>query len=416
MNILANISSTHSQDLPIDPVREKERLESLQSYDVLDTGQEKEFDDLTRLAAEFCDAPAAMVNLIDEHRQWTKSVYGRDENAGRELPRNESICRYTIYEPDYLEVQDLSADSRFNRLSYVNGYPNLRYYLGVPLKDNRGNGIGALCVLDTKPRSMSEQQIRQLFTIASQVMARLDLHRRNDELIKLNEHKVTLMQMLSHDMRSPINGVIGMSSILADEIDDEDHREMVSILEQSAIQLNQMVDEIMNYSLIETNGFQLQKEATDISETVDNIEKLYKPFSKAKGIGLSVQNDIEAAVFVDKNKFEQILGNLISNALKFTREGGHVNASLALQRKQDGGHVLKLDVEDNGIGMEAEKASALFDESSKLSRSGTSGEKGTGLGLSIIKYFVDLHAGNIEVKSWPGKGTVFTVTIPVAIA
>lgn len=410
------ISHIQFEELQDFPDREKERLESLNAYGVLNTGPEKAFDDLTRLAAEFCNVPVAMVNLIDKDRQWTKSVYGILKETAREVPRKESVCQYTICKPDYLEIKDLSSDPRFNQLSYVKGYPNIRYYLGVPLKDNLDNGIGALCVLDTKPRRMGKKQVRQLSILASEVMERLALQKKNDELTKLNEHKVTLMQMLSHDMRSPINGVIGMSSLLAEEIENEDHREMVTILEQSAIRLNQMVDEIMNYSLIETNGFKLMKEKTEINQTVDNIEKLYMPFSKAKGITLEVHNRVKTGVFLDKNKFEQILGNLISNAMKFTREGGRVIAGLTLVLDESNVHLLKLTVEDNGIGMEPGRAAALFEKSSKLSRSGTSGEKGTGLGLSIIKYFVDLHSGNIEVKSSPGNGTIFTVTIPVSIA
>lgn len=400
----------------IDSEKERERVESLKAYDVLDTGQEKEFDDLTRLAAEFCDTPTAMVNLIDDDRQWTKSAHGVDEKTALEIPRKESVCQYTIHKPDYFEVEDLSSDPRFSGMPYVKGDPNYRYYLGVPLKDKKGNGIGALCILDTKPRSMGEKQVRQLTILAGEVMAQLELRRKNDELTKLNEHMVTLMQMLSHDMRSPINGIVGMSSLLADEIKEEDHHEMVSIIEHSAIQLNQMVDEIMSYSLIETSGFQLVKEATNLKSSVEKLEKLYKPYSKAKGIDLTVKNGMESIVLLDKNKFEQIFGNLISNALKFTREGGSVKAGLSLLQGEGEGYLLKLTVEDNGVGMEAEDASTLFEKSSKLSRSGTSGEKSTGLGLSIIKYFVDLHRGNIEVKSSPGNGTLFTVTIPVTMA
>jgi len=147
------------------------------------------------------------------------------------------------------------------------------------------------------------------------------------------------------------------------------------------------VDEIMNYYLIETNGFVLMKEATDMSVAVDNIEKLYKPFSKAKAKAkakdLAVQNRVDREVFLDKNKFEQIFGNLISNALKFTLEGGLVNAGLDLLNGEGDGYYLKLTVQDNGIGMEPEKASALFGQSSKLSRSGTSGEKARGWGYRL---------------------------------
>lgn len=178
MNVQSNISAIPLLKIPIDKDREKERLESLKSYEVLDTGAEKEFDDLTRLAAELCDAASASVNLIDDDRQWSKSVYGNTVKAEQDMPRKKSVCQYTIWKPDYFEVKDLSADPRFSGMPYVKGHPYLRYYLGVPLKDNLGNGIGALCVLDNRPRNMGKKQIRQLSTLAGEVMAQLELRKK----------------------------------------------------------------------------------------------------------------------------------------------------------------------------------------------------------------------------------------------
>jgi two-component system, sensor histidine kinase len=400
-----------TSDAAVDRQTERRRLRALQNYHILDTDPEKGFDDLTRLAAEICDAPIAMVNIIDNQRQWSKSVFGISVYFTRESPRNQSVCQYTIYKPDYFEIQDLRSDPRFSEMPYVTGHPNYRYYLGVPLKDGEGYGIGALCVLDTKPRKMDVKRIGQLTILANEVMARLELHKSNYELKELNQHKVNLMKMLSHDMRSPINGIIGMSSVLREVLEDESHREMVTILEQSALQLNQMIDEIMSYSLIESKGFQLSVNRVDLSSIINNLENLYRPVAKAKGIELVMNNRVQKQVNIDKSKFEQIFGNLVSNAMKFTGSGGRVKAELNLLGSEES-EQLQLTVTDTGIGMEPEKAESLLKNSAVYSRKGTSGEKSTGLGLSIIKYFVELHSGTIEVRSAPGKGTEFIITLP----
>jgi two-component system, sensor histidine kinase len=393
-------------------ITETSRISALREYGVLDTNPQKEFDDLTRLAAELCDAPVARINLIDTRRQWSKAIFGSDPSK-TEIPRSSSVCQYTILGDEVLEINDLQKDPRFSEMAYVKGDPYLRYYLGAPLLTPGGFAIGALCVLDYKPRKMGDKQKGQLETLANEVMARFELQKKNRELESLNEHKVNLMKMLSHDMRSPINGIIGMSNLLASELQESSQLEMAALLEQSAIQLNQMVDEIMSYSLIESRGFKLSAEEVDLSAIVTSLDRLYQPVAKSKGVDLVFRNEISQNVRLDKSKFEQVFGNLLSNSLKFTNTGGKVSSELRIEESESRKY-LKLVVKDTGIGMNGEKASQLFGNKDVQSTSGTAGEKSTGLGLSIIKYFVELHSGNIDLNSKLGEGTEFVITIPLA--
>ncbi len=404
-----NMSETISDE-------EKTRLEALYEYAVLDTSPEKEFDDLTQLAADLCDAPIARINLIDFDRQWSKSTAGSDEKVRdipREIPRKNSVCQYTIQEKQIMEVHNLAKDSRFKNFSYVRGATGLRYYLGAPLIDSDGHAIGSLCVLDYRVRSMSEKQKENIEIVAREVMARLELRKQNAELKKLNEHKIKLMKMLSHDMRSPLNGIIGMSSMLSDLMTGDEELEMLGLLEQSAVQLNQMIDEILTYSVIESDGFRLNLKTTDLDHIVQSMKRLYQPVAKSKNIEVRFDTDVTDTVCLDRDKFEQIYGNLLSNAIKFTREGGKVNSRLTLSRTEEEGQ-LQLVVQDNGVGMDEDTRSVLFQDGEKELNGGTSGEKSTGLGLAIVKYFVDLHRGTIDVDSKPGKGTEFTISIPIA--
>lgn len=391
----------------VSPAIENKRLQALYSYDVLDTSPEKEFDDLTRLAAEICDAPIARINLIDRDRQWSKSIHGMSEDT-REVSRDITVCQYTIQKEKTLEIPNLALDPRFEDFNYVKGEPYLRYYLGAPLMSPEGYAVGALCILDYEEREMSDKKKNQLQILAGEVMARLELKRQNKELKRLNDHKLKLMKMLSHDMRSPLNGIIGTGSLLSEFVDGEEEQEMISLMEQSAIQLNQMIDEILNFSLIESEGFTLNRSEADPSEISDSMKHLYMPVARSKSVELRMDANSQKAVCIDKDKFEQIHGNLLSNAIKFTKKGGIVSSIISVE---DG--LLKLTVEDSGVGMDQSTVSQLFTNGEAASEKGTSGEKSTGLGLAIVKYFVDLHNGSIDVTSSKGEGTRFTVSIPI---
>ena len=210
---------------------EVQRLKSLYSYDILDSEAEKEFDNLTELAASICGTPISMINLIDRNRQWSKSVIGLD-NKSREVPRNSSVCQHTIYSDNIYEVKSLSEHPEYKDFPYVKGSPNLEYYLGAPLTDQDGNSIGAICVLDYHQRDLSDTQKRQLKILADEVMARLELKKKNSELKEINKHKIELMKILSHDMRSPLSGIIGISGLLSESIDKGDkEKEMLDIIE-----------------------------------------------------------------------------------------------------------------------------------------------------------------------------------------
>ena len=386
---------------------EEKRIEALHSYAVLDTVPEEKFDDLTKLAADLCDAPIARINLIDSGRQWAKSIHGMSEDT-REVPRDITVCQYTIQKSEVLEIKNLAEDPRFKNFSYVKEQPRLRYYLGAPLLSPEGYAIGALCVLDYKEREMPEKQKKQLQILAGEVMARLELSKQNQKLKELNEHKLKLMKMLSHDMRSPLNGIIGMSNMLSELVAGDEEAEMIELMEQSAMQLNQMIDEILSYSLMESKGFTLNSKEVSLGKVSESMNRLYQPVAKSKNVDLKINLHADDVVCIDKDKFEQIYGNLLSNAINFTKSGGQVRSEVELT---DG--KLRLKVEDSGVGMDESTASDLFHNGTSAPTGGTSGEKSTGLGLAIVKYFVDLHDGVIDVSSEKGKGTTFMITIPL---
>jgi len=157
------------------PPEESERLAALREYKILDTPPEASFDDLTWLASFICQAPMALVSLIDHHRQWFKARVGF---AAAETPRTESICAHAVLKPDKIfEVPDTSKDRRFAGMPAVSGDAHVRFYAGVPLVGARGYAVGTLCVMDREPRTLSDDQKRALRILAAQASALLDARR-----------------------------------------------------------------------------------------------------------------------------------------------------------------------------------------------------------------------------------------------
>tara|TARA_B110000211_G_C14080885_1_gene554448 strand:- start:385 stop:1509 length:1125 start_codon:yes stop_codon:yes gene_type:complete len=162
---------------------EKKRLEALHSYNVLDSFAEKDFDDITNIAADLCNAPICLISLVDEKRQWFKSNHGI---GIRETSRDISFCGRAIEIADKpFEVKNSSLDIRFKDSPLVIGEPFITYYFGIPLISPEGYALGTLCVIDHKERTLSERQKFALQALAKQVVNLLELRRNNAKINKL---------------------------------------------------------------------------------------------------------------------------------------------------------------------------------------------------------------------------------------
>jgi GAF domain-containing protein len=157
------------------PKNEKERVTALESYGIMDTPPEQEFDDITQLASYICGTPIAMISLVAPNRQWFKSKVGTTLSETR---RDLAFCAHAIMERDLFMVKDASKDPRFSHNPLVQTDPNIRFYAGMPLVTREDCALGTLCVVDHEPRELTPEQQEALRALSRLVMAQLEYRRK----------------------------------------------------------------------------------------------------------------------------------------------------------------------------------------------------------------------------------------------
>jgi PAS domain S-box-containing protein len=218
---------------------------------------------------------------------------------------------------------------------------------------------------------------------------------------------------MSHEIRTPMNGIIGMTNILTGTSLSEEQKEFVNIIRQSSDNLLFLINDILDLSKIKSGKLALENIPFNLKQTLDATMAPFYIKTKEKDIDLRFAQDpaIPLELQGDPYRLNQIINNLLSNALKFT-EKGEIKVSAELLRCTDIQASIRFSVSDSGIGIPDEKLATIFNSFEQASDSTTRKFGGTGLGLSITKQLIEMQAGKIEVASEPGKGTVFSVTIP----
>lgn len=393
----------------LSPIPEKEmlRLISLSDFDVDYVNQKEDFKDLTLLAAKVAGTEISLVNLIDSFTQWSISSQGIDLE---QMPREDSVCQYTIMSEQPFEVSDLSLDDRFSSKFYVDGPLGLRYYYGLPLQISEGVNIGALCVIDTAIKTMTPEKIELLEIIAQTVVKRLKAHKTLELMHSKLKESDESMKKVAHDIRGPLAGIIGLSEIIADQGitgNADELKEFISMIHKSGKSLLELADEILS----DGNKQPLSENEFNLTLFKEKLERLYGPQAKHKNVTLDITLDTaNAGISFSKNKLLQIAGNLISNAIKFTEAGGKIKVDLTIQINGKE-KLLKIVVTDTGTGIDQAGIDNII-LNKNVTTTGTNGEKGYGFGLSLVSHLVESLNGKMTVKSVPGEGATFEVIIP----
>ncbi len=239
------------------------------------------------------------------------------------------------------------------------------------------------------------------------------LHEKNLELQTAAKSKNRFLANMSHELRTPLNGIIGFAEFLTDGKPgplNPKQKEYLSDILNSGRHLLQLINDVLDLSKVEANRMEIHPEAFSAVKTIEGVRAVALPLAQKKNIELltEISPDLDS-VTLDQQKFKQVLYNLVSNAIKFTDEGGKVHIRAV---RRDAGK-FELSVQDTGIGIRAEDIPRLFTEFEQLDAGAGRRFEGTGLGLALSRRMVELQGGSIHVQSSLGKGSTFTVVLPL---
>jgi len=233
-----------------------------------------------------------------------------------------------------------------------------------------------------------------------------------EKLRLLNATKDKFFTIISHDLRSPFNSILGFSELLIEnvkELDIAETENYLEIISSSAKNTLVLLDNLLNWAKSQTGQINFNPKKLNLSSIIQEIIEKSNSMAKIKDISLNQMKSDEIEAYADENMLMIVLRNLISNAIKFTETGGNINISVISVENQ-----VEISISDDGVGMNDETRKQLFDISADKTTKGTANEKGSGLGLILCKEFVEKLGGNIWVESELGKGSDFKFTLPLS--
>ncbi|OLP18463.1 hypothetical protein BST81_10230 [Leptolyngbya sp. 'hensonii'] len=455
------------------PDHEVQRLKVLFSYGILDTPPEPAFDNLAILATQIFEAPISGLCFVDASRCWCKAQVGLSLFP---LDREDCLCNQAILQPEPLILPDLLSEKWFSSSPLITHDPPIRFYASVPLIDPTGFPLGALVVMDYLPRELSPRSLevlqglgrqamvllearRQLLVLSETIAAShpslgtsqqatgefqetslarqirvtlaqarlLSLEKQQRERLALqnlaleaarqqaeqeSQIKSSFLATISHEVRTPMNAVLGVTDLLAETNLDPEQRDFLRIIRAGTNSLLTLINDILEFSKLESGGIKLGTSAFDLRVCMEEAVDLLAVSAYSKGLEIAavLPDNVPTQLLGDVSRLRQILINLLGNAVKFTDQG-EVLIRAALITDTETAVEIQFSVADTGIGIPIAAQSKLFQPFSQIKSSTPRKYGGTGLGLAISKQLAELMGGRIWVESDGVQGTEFLFTL-----
>ncbi len=262
----------------------------------------------------------------------------------------------------------------------------------------------------TEDLKLAKESVEQ--ALEQEELARRQLAAKNDELELANQLKTELMGVAAHDLRSPLQLIMGYSELLSLKAENPDYvRQKALVIQETSERMSQLIHDLLQTSSLEAGNIILNKTRVDLNRTAKLVAQTYAPLVQQKQQTLQLVNRYDCLVRADEERMREIVDNLVSNAVKYTPLGGSIRVITEVA-----GERCRLIIEDEGPGFTEDDRRKIFGKFQKLSARPTGGESSFGLGLAIVKMLVDLHGGEIQVDSASGVGSRFIVELPTDLS
>jgi signal transduction histidine kinase len=367
-----------------------------------------EENDIQRAAAGYLLQDAALLFLVldPEGRILDANHYCRGlagDVVGK--PLADLVLDFTGYF-SFNAIRQNPPEVRLLNIRTLTGLPQTFYF--------RFLDIGESILAFGEINSLEIETLRKSLVSANNELSNLgrELQKKNAELVKLNDLKNQFLGMAAHDLRNPISVILSYSDFLLEEAGEtlgEEHRRFLATIRKSSDFMLSMLNDLLDITKIESGRLELELETVDLTDLIEHNVVLNRVLAAKKTIGIRFQHaeDLPPTP-VDRGKIDQVLNNLISNAVKFSPAG----TTVTVHAFRSGDHVT-VSVKDEGPGIPEGDRQKLFQPFSRTSVKSTGGEKSTGLGLAIVKKIILGHRGKIWVESGIGTGSTFYFSLPL---
>lgn len=317
-----------------------------------------------------------------------------------DFEKNPGIINDLIFEADKAEFVRMNIEANLHKTPFI-------WEGRIIIKDNT-----IWIHFESIPRVLENGDILwtgTLNNISKRKNEELEITLKTEELLKLNAEKDKFFSIIAHDLKSPFNSIIGFSGLLKEQVQNKNYQNIskfADIVRQSSEKAMNLLSNLMEWAQSHTGKIVFKPKNFEIEDIINENTLLFEEIASQKSITIKKMLPENTTIFADKAMINTVFRNLISNAIKFTRQGGEIKVSAEKRAKE-----ILVSVSDNGIGIAPGRLEKLFRIDESDSTSGTNNEKGTGLGLILCKEFVENHGGKIWAESEEGKGSIFYFTL-----
>jgi signal transduction histidine kinase len=339
------------------------------------------------------------------------------------LPRATALLGPTFRGEGIVRLDDVTKDARYGQNDPLRGVPRghlpLRSYLAVPVTGRSGEALGSLLFGHTEPGAFTDGDERIVSGLAAQAAIAIDNARLFDAAQKArgaaevaNRLKDEFLATVSYELRMPLNAVLGWTSLLrSTQMDAARRAKALETIEHNARLQQKIVEDILDVSRMVAGQLRLEREPLPFRPVVESAVDSIRPMAEAKSIALTLELGDDPAILIgDRARLHQVVWNLMSNAIKFTPEGGAARVSLDVTESR-----VELAVSDTGVGIAPAFLPHVFERFRQGDTRSTREHGGLGLGLAIVRHLSEMHGGSVAaVSAGEGKGATFVLRLPTA--